>query len=159
MLIAGSLRRKRPVVSDIELLYVPRLNEIDDPEDMLCRKITIDLTEPAIAALLKLGTIAKRPNKRGSFTWGPENKLAVHIASGIPVDFFATTEERFFNALVVRTGPAESNVRIASAAKGIGWKWHAYGNGFTRAGETQIVTSERAVFEHVQLPYLEPHLR
>ena len=39
-------------------------------------------------------------------------------ASGIPVDFFATTEEAWFNYLVCRTGPAELNTRIASAASG-----------------------------------------
>lgn len=157
--IAGSLRRKQQLVSDIEILFVPKIVVIDDPEDMLGGKIKVGSTGLAIAALLQSGTIAKRPNKKGSFTWGPENKLATHLASGIPVDLFETSEDRFWNALVVRTGPAESNVRIASTAKRMGWNWHAYGNGFTRGRETKVVKSEREVFDHVQLPYLEPHLR
>jgi len=44
---------------------------------------------------------------------GPLNKLAVYVGSGIPVDLFATTEECWFNALVCRTGSAETNVKIA----------------------------------------------
>jgi DNA polymerase beta thumb len=41
----------------------------------------------------------------------------------------------------------------------LGWSWHAYGNGFTRGRETKRVTSEREVFEHLGLPYLEPQHR
>jgi DNA polymerase/3'-5' exonuclease PolX len=157
--IAGSLRRRRPAVSDIEILFVPNVIEIADPEDMLGATMRVSSTGPAIAALLNSRTIEKRPNKKGSFTWGPENKLAIHIASGIPVDLFETTEDRFFNALVVRTGPAESNVRIGSAAKRLGWNWHAYGNGFSRGKEVKIVKTERDAFDFVQLECMEPHLR
>lgn len=157
--IAGSLRRRKLFVSDIEILFVPKIITIDDPGDMFGGKVAISSTAGAIFALLASDTIAKRPNKNGSFTWGPENKLAVHRASGIPVDLFSTTEENFWNALVVRTGPADSNVAIASAAKRIGWQWHAYGNGFTRGREVKRVASEREVFEHVGLEYKEPHLR
>lgn len=162
--IAGSLRRQRPLVSDIEILFVPKLTTVTDFGDMFGAKIELSAAGIAVDALLKGGIIKKRPNKNSSCTWGSQNKLAIHVDSGIPVDFFATTEECFFNALVVRTGPAESNVRIASAAKRLGWNWHAYGSGFSRpAGpqrtETLAVKSEREVFDHVQLPYLEPHLR
>lgn len=157
--IAGSLRRKRQLVSDIEILFVPKLTVIDDPNDMFGAKIQVSSAGAAITALLKSGAIAKRPNKNGDFTWGAQNKLAVHVASGIPVDLFETIEDCFWNALVVRTGPAESNVRIASAAKRSGWNWHAYGNGFTRGRESKIVKCERDAFDHVQLPFLAPEER
>ena len=157
--IAGSLRRRKQFVSDIEILFVPKIITIDDPGDMFGGKMSISSTEAAITALLNSGTIETRPNKNGVLTWGGQNKLAIHCATGIPVDLFATTEENFWNALVVRTGPADSNKRIASAAIARGWNWHAYGNGFTRGRETKIVKSEREVFEHVGLPYLEPEKR
>lgn len=157
--IAGSLRRKQPLVSDIEILFVSKRSHVTDPADLFGAKFEVDSASLAIEALLAAGVIEKRLNVNNHPTWGSENKLARHIDSGIPVDFFATTAECFMNALVVRTGPAESNKRIASAALRLGWNWHAYGNGFTRGRDKKIVKSERDVFDHVQLPYLLPHLR
>jgi DNA polymerase/3'-5' exonuclease PolX len=153
--IAGSLRRKRQLVSDIEILFVSKITRVPDPQDLFReRTIPVSAASLAIDALLNSGQIVKRLNRNGHTTWGPYNKLAIH--AGIPVDLFETSEDCFFNALVVRTGPAESNVLIASAAKRLGWNWHAYGSGFTRGRETKIVKSERDAFDHVQLPYLEP---
>lgn len=157
--IAGSLRRRKPAVSDIEILFVPKLTKITDFGDMFGASVEVSAAGVAIDALLGGEIIAKRENKNGTFTWGTQNRLAVHVETGIPVDFFATTEENWFNALVVRTGPAASNKAIASAAIALGWHWMAYGNGFTRGREIKVVKSERDAFEHVGLPYLPPEKR
>jgi DNA polymerase/3'-5' exonuclease PolX len=154
--VAGSLRRRKQLVSDIEILFVSKRTYVTDPADLFGAQFEASAAELAIDALVTAGVIAKRLNKNGHPTWGPQNKLAVHIGSGIPVDFFATTEECFFNALVVRTGPAALNKEIASRALERGWEWHAYGNGFTRGRETKRVKSEHDVFAHVQLEYKEP---
>jgi DNA polymerase/3'-5' exonuclease PolX len=84
-----------------------------------------------------------------------------HVASGIPVDLFAATEENWFNYLVCRTGPAELNQRIAGEAKRIGWKWHPYGLGFTALdnGQESRVECEQDVFDFVGIPYAEPEDR
>jgi DNA polymerase/3'-5' exonuclease PolX len=158
IMVAGSLRRRKPMVRDVEILFVPKYERETDPGDLFGASHQVDIAERAIAALLSLGVIAKRPKCDGTFTWGAENKLAVHMASGIPIDLFATTQEKWFNALVVRTGPKASNQAIASAAIARGWTWHAYGNGFTRVNPSgsKIVGSEREVFDFVGLPYLEP---
>lgn len=159
IVIAGSLRRQKLFVSDIEILYISKSSFAVDPTDLFGARAAVQAADLALDALLESGTIARRANKNGYFTWGTRNKLAVHVASGIPVDFFETTEANWWNALVVRTGPSDSNVRIASEAKARDWDWHAYGDGFTRGREHKIVKSEREVFEHVGLPYLEPSAR
>jgi DNA polymerase (family 10) len=157
VVIAGSLRRRKETVKDIEILFVPKTITVPDPNDMFGGRISAPATDAAIAALLETRIIAKRPNVKGNFTWGPENKLAVHIDTGIAVDFFATDEDRFWNALFVRTGPADLNKEVASRALARGWNWHAYGDGFTRGTrEHKKVRSERDVFNHVELPYQEP---
>lgn len=143
--IAGSLRRLKEEVGDIEIIYIPKLKN----------RQMASVTDEWIAELLVNGVLKKRPNKRGHFTWGQKNKLALHH-SGIPVDLFAATETNWWNYLVCRTGPAESNMRIASAAIRKGWKWNPYGAGFTRDGVEYVVKSERDVFDFVELPYLEP---
>lgn len=163
LIVAGSLRRRKPTVGDIEILFVPRSE--DRPFDLLSSR-PVNLAEELLDDLLTRGILAKRLNVQGRCAWGAQNKLAVHVANGIPVDLFTATEENWWNYLVCRTGPGESNVRIAEAAQRMGWKWHPYGSGFDRGGdmtgrpyEERIMHSEREVFEFVGLPYHEPHER
>ena len=158
LIVAGSLRRRKPDVGDVEILYVPRFET--EQADMFSTR-EANLVNRALDQLLWAGTIQKRPNVNGAFSWGDKNKLAIH-ASGIPVDFFEATNLNWFNYLVCRTGGSENNIRIAAAAQARGWKWNPYANGFSRggplAGESNFhaVGSEREVFEFVGLPYLEP---
>ncbi len=159
LIVAGSLRRRKAEVGDVEILFVPVVAQYKTglfSEDTK----SVSLVDECLAGMLKAGVLAKRPNRTGGFAWGEKNKLALHVASGIPVDLFAATDENWFNYIVCRTGPGESNIRIAAAAQKIGWQWNPYGAGFSRPNglgrEERRVTSEREVFEFVGLPYLEP---
>lgn len=154
--IAGSLRRGKSTVGDVEILFVPKMDSV--PVDFFGSRELVSQAEGVIARLLGDGTLTKRPSKTGVFSWGEKNKLALH-RSGIPVDLFATYEEAWFNYLVCRTGPAESNLAICNAAIAKGWKWTPYDMGFYRLGHTERMTSERDVFEFVGLPYHEPEKR
>lgn len=115
--------------------------------------------------LIDARILNRRLNRDGRVTWGPQNKLARHVPSGIPVDLFATTELAWWNYLVCRTGPAELNKQIATAAQAKGWKWNPYGPGFSRDGplagarETVAATSEEQVFAFAGIPYLPPERR
>lgn len=156
--VAGSLRRLKADVGDIEILYVPRFGQVTG-ESLF--PSTDNLADRAIEGMLAAGWLAKRKNIKGATMWGDQNKLAVHVASGIPVDLFATTAASWFNYLVCRTGPADSNKRIAAAAQAKGWTWKPYSPGFTRLsdGEQRAVTSEEEVFQFVGLPYQKPQDR
>ncbi len=143
--IAGSLRRQKPLVGDIEILAVPKFDHG-----------IVNLLELAIQRLIGEGTLACRPNKRGSTVYGPQNKLLVHVNSGIPVDIFTTDAERWPVALVVRTGGAETNKRIARAAIQRQWHFEAYGKGFITPDGYLRCYSEQEVFEAVGLRYREP---
>jgi len=160
-MIVGSLRRRKQWVGDIEIVYVPRF-----------RLVTADLFKPSASkmentadkvldAMLGQGLIVKRPNCDGSPCWGDSNKYAVHRATGLAVDFFATTEDCWWNAVVTRTGGKQNNINISSAAIRLGWNYEACGRGFVsqRGLPYHQTTSERDVFDFVRLPYLEPHRR
>jgi DNA polymerase/3'-5' exonuclease PolX len=157
--VVGSIRRRKPFVKDIELLIVSKPGSQADPNDMFGHKVERPAAAIAIDELIKLGVIKKRLSKVGNQSWGPENKLAVHNKSGMPIDFFLVPERNWWNALVVRTGPAKSNKAIAAEAIKRGWHWHAYGDGFTRGTEKFVVRQERDAFDHVGLPYLLPEKR
>jgi len=144
IVIAGSIRRQKPYVGDIELLCIPKCNGFTNQLD---RQAEI---------LIRQGLFDFRRNKLGSKVYGPKNKLLVHVPSGIGVDIFSTTQECWAVSLVVRTGGAETNKRIATEALKKGWRWHAYGRGFTTPDGEIICRSEQEVFKAVGLPYLEP---
>lgn len=158
--IAGSSRRKKEHVGDVELLYVPSVLSQPDLFGNPNGK-GVNKTDEVIARLLSMGQLEKRKNVKGSEVWGASNKLAVHVASGIPVDLFSTSMECWANALVVRTGGKSTNQRIASLARGRGWQWNVYGPGFSKihGGEVEKVETERDVFRFVGLNYQEPEAR
>ena len=158
LIVAGSLRRKKADVGDVEILFIPRTETVQID---LLRRGRISLADLALDRMLEVGTLAKRKGAGGHSSWGDKNKLAVHCQSGIPVDFFATTEPCWYNYLVCRTGPADLNTMIASAARDRGMKWHPYGVGFEVLATRQHipVDSEEAVFEIVGIPYLSPEER
>lgn len=153
--VAGSLQRLKPDVGDIEILFVPRVGEVLAPGQFFAEQRS--LADVLLEKYLADGVLRKRLNKNGAAAWGTQNKLAVHARSGIPVDFFATPREIWFVALVLRTGSAATNVRLAASALRRGLKLHAYGVlERTAMGEQITPQSEREVFELVGVPYLEP---
>ncbi|MBN2133635.1 MAG: hypothetical protein JW741_29305 [Sedimentisphaerales bacterium] len=152
--VAGSLRRGSPFVGDIEILFIPAT---EDRQVDLFDAAPVDLAAEKVDLMVRRGLLAKRLSVNGVASWGPKNKLAVHVASGIPVDLFTATEGNWWNYLVCRTGPAALNKRICTLAQAKGWKWNPYGEGFTGpAGQAVAVTSEEEVFEFVGLPFKRP---
>jgi len=157
IVIAGSLRRRKPMVGDIELLYV---SKVETRPDGLFSSIEVDLCEEAIAGLLARQIILQRPNVNGGFSWGRQNKLAYHVASGIPVDLFRTTPAAWWVALVIRTGSKETNLRLTTGAQKRGASLMAYGVGVKWSnGEITPAGSEQDVFQLCDVPYLEPEKR
>lgn len=163
IIVAGSLRRRKAEVSDVEVLFIGK-RQLHLPPGEIFKRMC-DMADVAIEELVSKGVLKARLNTAGRPAWGEKNKLAVHRATEMPVDLFKATVDNWWNYLVCRTGPADLNVKICNAAIAKGWKWNPYGSGFSRggplAGETEEykVESEEAVFEFVGLPFLKPEAR
>ncbi len=97
LIIAGSIRRRKPEVGDIELLVIPKYVG------------GVDILDAKIQTMIYYDMLGYRLNKLGSKVYGPKNKLMVHIPSGIGLDVFSTTAECWPVALVVRTGGKVTN--------------------------------------------------
>ena len=145
--IAGSIRRRKPFVGDIEILAIPKF------------ECGIDQLDREIGALFVKGILDYRRNKLGSAVYGEKNKLLLHKPSGIGIDVFSTDAECWPVALVVRTGGARTNKRIAYTALRKGWRFRAYGDGFDTPDGHISCKTEQEVFEAVGLPYLVPEQR
>jgi len=143
IVVAGSIRRRKAEVGDIELLCIPKYFA------------GVDQLDRELGALFIQQILGFRLNKLGSRVYGPKNKLLRHVESGIGIDVFSTDAKCWPVALVVRTGGKETNKRIARAALRKGWRFHAYGDGFDTPDGHLHCSSEREVFEAVGLRYLE----
>lgn len=155
--IVGSLRRGKPEVGDIELLFVPRMSK--RPDGLFDTQI-VNVAAEVCEKLLRDGVLAKRPNVNGHYAWGESNKLAIHVPSGIPVDLFSTHASKWWVSLVIRTGSKDTNLRLTTGAQKRGATLNAYGMGVTWSdGTTTEATSEEHVFEMCGVPYLEPSKR
>ncbi len=161
LIVAGSLRRMKEDVGDAEILFIPRIADRPDPDDLLGNLVATDLARLVINGFIKKGVLAKRKKENGTHTWGAQNMLAVHVATGIPVDFFQCNRANWWTLLVCRTGSKENNERICNAAIEKRLRWNPY-QGFEdrMTGELiHVPRSEQDVFERVGLPFLEPRDR
>lgn len=155
--IVGSIRRLKPMVSDIELLFIPRHSE---RRDGLFDTRIVDVCAEVCDKLLADGVLAKRPNVNGRFAWGEKNKLAVHVVSGIPVDLFATSEANWWVSLVIRTGSKETNLALTAGANKYGGTLLAYGCGVKwNDDRIEKADSEEAVFKMCGVPFKEASKR
>lgn len=162
MEVVGSVRRRKPDCGDVELLYVPKFGPVPVKTDLFETNEQRNLTDLAIADLERTGILLRRLNSRGHETFGEKIKLMRHAETGIPIDLFSTNLESWWNYLVCRTGPAESNVRICMEANARGWRWAPYSPGYVRldGGEPSApMESEEDVFRFVNLPFLPPEKR
>lgn len=156
--VVGSLRRLKAQAGDVELLFAPRYAE--RPDGLFSQRI-VDLADECCDDLLATGVLAKRMGENGRTAWGVLNKLAIHVASGIPIDLFSSSEEKWWVSLVVRTGSKETNLKLTAGARLRNGSLLAYGAGVMdlETGKTIRAISERHVFALCGVDYLEPEER
>ena len=156
--VAGSLRRRKMQVNDIEILLVPKIGQII-PEGKLFPE-PADLARRQIETLIGAGILEKRRKRDGVTAFGQCTKLLVHVETKTPVDIFACRTQDWANCLFSRTGGKNTNISVAAGAKARRLAWKPFGPGFeTQTGELIPVGSEEDVFRIVGLPYLPPHKR
>ena len=158
--IAGSIRRERPMVGDIELLCVSRVEHSPDLFGEPSIGTGASALDEVLDDMVGVGNIlAKRLNKRGLPTYGPKNKLLVHVPSGIPVDAFSASGENWGMSQLVRTGPSDFNVRVMARFKALGMKGHAYGGVTDQEGNEIDCPDEETVFRLLGWPWMPPEER
>lgn len=155
--IVGSLRRGKKFVGDVECIFV---GKVGTRKDDLFEITTFNEALEQIDYLVKRGLIAKRPNINGHLAWGDKNRLAIHVRTKIPVDFFASTEPAWFNMLVMRTGGQKNNTLLAQAYRRKGLRWAPYEAGFYGpGGMIHENRSEEDVYRNAGLRFLQPQER
>ena len=132
--IAGSIRRSKPVVHDIDIVL------IEKPGAALTMNY----------ALSHIGTITKDGPKIKQLCYAENRSL-------IDVDLYLATSATWATLLLIRTGSKENNVRLCTMAKRKGWQLKANGDGlFNERGDRVAGDTEESIYKALALPYQEP---
>nr|BEK69901.1 DNA polymerase/3'-5' exonuclease PolX [Kitasatospora purpeofusca] len=131
---AGSLRRMRETVGDIDVLA------------------TAEDSAPLMAALTAL------PYTAEVIGTGP-TKTSIRTTDGIQVDLRVVPEEDWGAALVYFTGSKAHNIKLRTMAVRAGLKLSEYGLFDAEGGEKIVSASEDEVYAALGLPWIAPPLR
>ncbi len=138
---AGSLRRGKETVGDLDLLVTMRPGH-DKQKDV-----------DAVAA-----HILKYPGIQQTLAHG-ENKVSVLLESGLQVDVRLLDKESFGAALLYFTGSKEHNVALRGRANEMGWTLNEYALTTLKGGKVVARRTEEEIYSKLKLEYIEPELR
>ncbi len=115
--IAGSIRRRKPMVRDIELVAIPRYADVEGLFEIAER---VDLLDERIRDKLATGTIAARQvevHRKGGAVESQERmgeRYKALVFAGLPVDLFMATPDNWGCIFALRTGPGDWNVKLVT---------------------------------------------
>lgn len=168
--IVGDIRRQKPRVRKIKLLCIraPLQHVFISQDDLLfawlmtSRECLPEWDDPDavhnwVMYLMEQGVLEW--TSTGGQTYSAAKKSVVHQPSGMAVDIVSTNERCWAVALVVTTGGAKTNRRIAAAAQEKGWRFQSSDDGFDTPGGHITCKTEQEVFEAVGLSCLPPEQR
>jgi DNA polymerase (family X) len=138
---AGSLRRGRETVGDVDLLVTMRPGQ-DKQEDV-----------DAVAE-----HILKYPGIERQLAHG-ENKVSVLLGSGLQVDVRLLEKKSFGAALLYFTGSKAHNVALRGRANSMGWTLNEYALTTLKGGRVVASKTEEEIYAKLKLAYIEPELR
>ncbi|MFQ5825943.1 MAG: DNA polymerase/3'-5' exonuclease PolX [Dehalococcoidia bacterium] len=131
---AGSLRRFRETVGDIDLM-----GTADNPEGVIAAFAGLPLVKEVLA--------------QGS------TKASVIVAGGLQVDLRLVEHERFGSLLQYFTGSQQHNIVLRERGHRQGLKLSEYGITPLESGETELFATEEPFYHRLGLQYIVPELR
>jgi len=138
---AGSLRRGRETVGDLDLLVTMRPGS-DKQKDI-----------DAVAEY-----ILKYPGIDQTLAHG-ENKVSVRLGNGLQVDVRLLEKKSFGAALMYFTGSKAHNVALRGRANDMGWTLNEYALTTLKGNRVVAGKTEEEIYAKLKLPYIEPELR
>ena len=132
--LAGSLRRKRETIGDVDILVTsPEPGKVMDE---FCTLSSVD-----------------RIMVRGP------TRSSVVLTTGLQVDLRVVKEDQYGAALQYFTGSKDHNIALRRLALDRNWKLNEYGLSDLSTGEKIAGKSEDEVYRMLGLPFIEPELR
>ncbi|QHL87445.1 hypothetical protein GU926_08340 [Nibribacter ruber] len=162
--VAGSIRREKPEVNDIELVAIPRYETLPAPTDFFgVPSGTGPMTNMLYEALRKIERVQWiKPNTTDIIEW-PLKPTAKWFKGYIPskdlkIDIFTATRENWGLIYAIRTGSAEfSHQKLA--CQWVKYGFHSKGGTLYKNGKPFPVPEEKDLFNIIKMPILAPQLR
>ena len=156
--IAGSLRRRRDLVHDIDLVLIPRTERVQAPQrGLFAETDTVEqrAIDRALTDLQDAGRIS------GLALAGKIIRFTA-TKSDIPIDLYLANESTWATILLIRTGSKEHNIYLAALARRRGMILKADGTVLVdqRTGKAAGSFREEAdLFKFLGLRYVHPEAR
>lgn len=165
VVIAGSLRRQKPTVGDIEIVLLPRF------DDTLDTRLFGDGQTGERWEYTALTDLLERYVQDGMLAWdtevkrnGPRYKRLRAVAlDGLPVDIFIADRHNFGNTLAIRTGCAAFSKSLVTSRQygGLMPRGKRHENGYLVqeiGGQSGCVScaTEAKFFGELRLPVVSP---
>ena len=131
---AGSLRRRRPTIGDLDLLAA-----VDDPAALIA---VLDGL-PGVDKVLSAGI----------------DKSSIVLADGPQIDLMVCPPAAWGTHLVHFTGNADHNIGLRGIALDRGWSLSEKGFKVLETGELLVDAEETDVYERLGLPWIPPEMR
>ena len=145
--IAGSIRRARPVVGDIDLVLLPRPGQLAAIKSRCAQKCRVvrDGEQNCIYTL-------PLPD-------GAEVQLDIFIARPAISDLLQSVPGNFGTLLLCRTGSKEHNIFLVEHAKRMNLRWNPYRDVMDGQGRVLASETEADVFRALDLDMIQPEDR
>jgi len=135
--IAGSIRREKPTVHDIDIVLIEKPGSLLEINEVLASIGSMDMNGSKIKRL-----------------WYGDTE------PGISIDIYVATPATWATLLLIRTGSKENNIRLCSLARQLGLQLKANGDGlFNESGQRLAGDTEQSIYEVLRIPYQEPNER
>lgn len=157
--IAGSVRRRKGEVHDIEIVAIGGTAERLGA-DLWGGSVMVDLLEERIAGLIGADLLAARAveirRRDGSVETGRRMGGAYKalLYRGMPVDLFIADAERWGCIYALRTGPGDWNTRLVTDCKQ--WFRRVEDGRVLHLGKPVPTPEEADFFKALGVPWLEP---
>lgn len=143
-LITGSIRRKRSEVSDIDLVVIPRRDQVKD----MFQQPTGWIVVPEFIA-----AVNQWPKVKGE----PYGKMTSRIVNGHKVELYMANADNFGAITLIRTGDADFTHMIMKRVNQCGLEQR---DGYLWKNGSQLsIPDEETYFRLLGLPYIEPEKR
>lgn len=146
VVIAGSVRRGKPEVADLDLVVIPKFEVERDifgteiaSRNSTWREIDRRITEEKW-----------RVDRAGA-------EIVTFHAADVQVDVFWASHENWGTVLMCRTGSKDHNIWLANWAMARGGKWHPNVGLYHQHRKT--AQTEEAIYEALGLPFIAPERR
>jgi DNA polymerase/3'-5' exonuclease PolX len=127
--IVGSIRRKRPIVNDLDFVVIPKMSFYNSLHSLNG------------VSILRSGV-----------------KMTQLIYKDVQIDIYYANEGNFEVLRLIRTGSAEHNKRLCTEARNRGMILHADGRGLYK-GDKMIACTEEGILKTLLGKYIKPEER